>query len=203
MVMKIIETLIFICLCVLVFDTFVENKLALFISKILVSLFFGLLFFWCHRFYMGGAMIQYYRDLIATVTYDEAQQFVDELDFSLRYKFETDIGDKYRAEAFSYDVTNPIWFAYRYHQELFFTELSELLNKPIDHIVREMKSVQQPDKSDNKSGFMYCCPRSPLSKYGYNHREKTQVTMYNRGTGRYKYSIVKYYVVPQFWKRQL
>ena len=62
---------------------------------------------------------------------------------------------------------------------------------------------RENQRSDNKSGFMYCCPRSPLSKYGYNHREKTQVTMYNRGTGRYKYSIVKYYVVPQFWKRQL
>jgi len=45
MVMKIIETFIFICLCLLIFGTFVENKIALFILNFLLSLFFGLLFF--------------------------------------------------------------------------------------------------------------------------------------------------------------
>jgi hypothetical protein len=44
MVMKIIETLLFICLCLLIFGNFVENKIALFISKIFIALFFGLLF---------------------------------------------------------------------------------------------------------------------------------------------------------------
>ena len=59
---------------------------------------------------------------------------------------------------------------------------------------------RENQRSDNKSGFMYCCTISPRSKYGYN-RQKEQATMYNRGTGRYKYSIVKFYVVPKFWKR--
>jgi hypothetical protein len=83
--------------------------------------------------------------------------------------------------------------------------------KEIHKIIKKRKLKQrgiiginrENQRSDNKSGFMYCCPRSPLSKYGYNHREKTQVTMYNRGTGRYKYSILKYYVIPKFWKNQL
>jgi hypothetical protein len=58
---------------------------------------------------------------------------------------------------------------------------------------------RKKQKFNNKLGFMYGCTISPGSKYGYN-REKAQVTMYNRGTGKYKYSIVKYYVVPKFWK---
>ena len=54
--------------------------------------------------------------------------------------------------------------------------------------------------SDNKLGFMYCFPRSPRSKYGYNHRAKGQMTVYYRGTGRYKFSIQRNYIIPKFWK---
>jgi len=81
-------------------------------------------------------MIQYYKDLIATVTYEETKQFVDKLDFSLKYKFQTEIYNQHIEEEFYYDI----------RKELFFTKLSELLNKPIDHIVHEMKNAQQPDK---------------------------------------------------------
>jgi hypothetical protein len=75
-------------------------------------------------------MIQYYKDLIATVTYDEVESFISNLKYGCCASF-VDIGNMFEN-----------------NRALFFERLSEQLNKPIEHIVHEMKNAQQPDISN-------------------------------------------------------
>lgn len=101
-------------------------------------------------------MIQHYRELIATVTYDEKSSWLKNNNI-INDRFEIDYGvndikirDKYslgtQEEYFyrmEYDQLNS---EQRFYEN--FNILSEALNKPIDHIVHEMKNVQQPDISN-------------------------------------------------------
>jgi hypothetical protein len=96
-------------------------------------------------------MIQYYKDLIATVTYDEVVSWLEKNQY--KYQFIT-IKNK-TCVRFCFDKDgyknfyNCVWCEDdSYCIDSFFTVLSEALNKPIDHIVHEMKNVQQPE-SDN------------------------------------------------------
>jgi hypothetical protein len=85
-----------------------------------------LLVFLCDMVYFKDkVMIQYYKDLIATVTYDKIIAWCDKNQYPTK-RFETFFNGEVK------------------HQHILL-ELSRAFNKPIDHIVHEMKNVQQPD----------------------------------------------------------
>lgn len=77
-------------------------------------------------------MIQYYKDLIATVTYEECIRFIDTVAKNKKIKVE---------KRFDWFKSNRhLITKYTLHFEVFFIMMSEILNKPIDHIVHEMKN---------------------------------------------------------------
>jgi hypothetical protein len=65
------------------------------------------------------------------ITYDEVEGFISNLEYGCCASFD--------------DIEN----MFRCNRELFFTKLSEILNRPIDHIVHEMNNVQQPDNIEH------------------------------------------------------
>lgn len=99
-------------------------------------------------------MIQYYKDLIATVTYDEIVAWINKQPNSIKR------GEHYSMMMLNTEESQHITVFVRNDQFTIdnkssiegkcrlFQYLSEELNKPIDHIVHEMKNVQQPDNID-------------------------------------------------------
>jgi hypothetical protein len=84
-------------------------------------------------------MIQYYKDLIATVTYDEVVAWLR----NNKIQFKENDGLIKIIGSYEWDSLNT-----ETGKQEFFSYLSRQLNKPIDNIVHEMKNVQQPDISN-------------------------------------------------------
>lgn len=84
-------------------------------------------------------MIQYYKDLIATVTHEKLVFWLEKNGY--KYKIQ-DSWIHWTAKNLS--LKNYLFFHDTWHEKSFIA-LSEDTNKPIDHIVHEMRGVQKPD----------------------------------------------------------